>query len=115
MKVTELRVNHITEPKGYCYEPVSFSWKVEEAEGAKTQKYARITVKKGMEVLYDSGEDETADSLDYPVQLEMEPRCRYDWTVSVTADNGETAEASSYFETGKQREAWQAKWITPCK
>lgn len=115
MKVTELRVNHITEPKGYCYEPVSFSWKVEEAEGAKTQKYARITVKKGMEVLYDSGEDETADSLDYPVQLEMEPRCRYDWTVSVTADNGETAEASSYFETGKQREAWQAQWITPGK
>lgn len=115
MKVTELRVNHITEPRGYCYEPVSFSWKVEEAEGAKTQKYARITVKKGMEVLYDSGEDETADSLDYPVQLEMEPRCRYDWTVSVTADNGETAEASSYFETGKQREAWQAQWITPGK
>lgn len=115
MKVTELRVNHITEPKGYCYEPVSFSWKVEEAEGAKTQKYARITVKKGMEVLFDSGEDETADSLDYPVQFEMEPRCRYDWTVSVTADNGETAEASSYFETGKQREAWQAQWITPGK
>lgn len=113
MIISELRVNHVTEPKGYCYEPVSFSWKVEAEEGAKAQKFARITVKKGSETVYDSGEDEKTDSLDYPVRFEMEPRCRYDWTVSVTADNGETAEASSYFETGKCREAWQAQWITP--
>jgi len=113
MKITELRVNHITEPKGYCYEPVSFSWKVEEADDAKEQQYARIMVKKGMEVVFDSGEDKHADSLDYPVQFEMEPRCRYDWTVRVMADNGEEAEASSYFETGKLKEAWKAQWITP--
>lgn len=29
------------------------------------------------------------------------------------ADNGSGAEASSYFETGKQEEAWTAQWITP--
>ena len=113
MTISELRVNHVTEPKGYCYEPVSFSWKVEGDGKAKRQKYARITVKKGTQTIYDSGEDEDADSLDYPVRLDLEPRCRYDWTVSVTADNGNTAEASSYFETGKQEEAWKARWITP--
>ena len=113
MIITDLRVNHVTEPKGYRYEPVSFSWKVREENGAKKQKCARITVKKGIETVYDSGEDAGADSLDYPVQFQMEPRCRYDWTVRVTADNGDTAEASSYFETGKQDEAWKAQWITP--
>lgn len=113
MIITELRVNHMTEPKGYCYGPVSFSWKVEEENGAKEQKYARITVKDGGKAVFDSGEDEGADSLDYPVEIELEPRRRYDWTVRVTADNGDTAEASSYFETGKQKEAWKAQWITP--
>lgn len=113
MKITELRVNHIAEPKGYSYDPVSFSWKVEEGKEAREQKYARITVTKGGELVYDSGEDAGADSLDYPVELALEPRSRYDWTVSVTADNGETAEGSSYFETGKLGEAWQGSWITP--
>lgn len=113
MIITELRVNHVTEPKGYCYEPVSFSWKVEEEKEAKKQNYARITVKKGEEIVFDSGDDKDADSLDYPVRFHMESRCRYDWTVCVTADNGETAEASSFFETGKLQEAWKAQWITP--
>lgn len=113
MIITDLRVNHVTEPKGYCYEPVSFSWKVEEGKEAKIQNYARITVKKGAEVVFDSGDDREADSLDYPVRFQMEPRCRYDWTVRVMADSGETAEASSFFETGKLQEAWRAQWITP--
>lgn len=113
MKITELRVNHIAEPKGYSYDPVSFSWKVEEVQKGKEQKYAEITVKKGAEILYNSGKDANADSLDYPVQLNLEPRTRYDWTVSVTADSGEKAEASSYFETGKMNEEWTGRWITP--
>lgn len=115
MKVTELRVNHIREPKGYAYDPVSFSWKVEAGMQEKEQKYARILVKKGIEVVYDSGEEKDADSLDYPVRLALEPRCRYDWSVIVEADTGEKAEASSYFETGKLGEAWKAQWITPGK
>ncbi|MDO4337366.1 MAG: family 78 glycoside hydrolase catalytic domain [Eubacteriales bacterium] len=113
MKITELRVNHIEEPKGYSYDPASFSWKVEEAQQGKMQKYAEITVRKGTEILYDSGRDANADSLDYPVRLILEPRTRYDWTVSVTADSGEKAEASSYFETGKMNEEWTGRWITP--
>jgi len=113
MRVTKLRVNHIAEPKGYHYEPVSFSWKVEEEKGAKEQKYAKIIVKKGEEIVYDSGEDTNADSLDYPVNLELEPRTRYDWSVLVVADNGDMAKGESYFETGKLDEMWNGKWITP--
>lgn len=113
MKITELRTNHISEPLGYSYAPLSFSWKVEDAGESKENKSVRIIVKKSAETVYDSGEVANADSLDYPVHMELEPRCRYDFTVTVTADNGQTAEGSSFFETGKQEEPWIGKWITP--
>ena len=113
MKLVELRTNNISEPLGYSYDPLSFSWKVEDADTGKEQKSARITVKNHEEIVYDSGETADADSLDCPVNLELKPRSRYEWTVRVTADSGETAEAGSYFETGKLGEDWIGKWITP--
>lgn len=113
MKITELRTNHIVTPLGYSYDPLSFSWKVETEGTEKEQKSARIFIEKNGNRVYDSGETTDADSLDFPVELELEPRSRYDWTVIVTADNGETAQESSFFETGKCQEPWAAKWITP--
>ncbi|MCI6464191.1 MAG: glycoside hydrolase family 78 protein [Faecalicatena sp.] len=113
MKLTQLRVNHIETPMGFQINPLSFSWKVEEADGAKYQKSARIMVKKGKDVLFDSKEEESADSLDYPVDLSLSPRTRYQWSVCVTADNQEKAAEESWFETGKMDEPWQGKWITP--
>lgn len=113
MKITELRTNHVLNPLGYAYDPLSFSWKVEAEGSEKEQKYAGIRIEKDGEKIYDSGEAADADSLDFPVDLKLEPRCRYDWTVTVTADNGETARESSFFETGKGKEPWTARWITP--
>lgn len=113
MKITELKVNHIAEPMGYQYAPLSFSWKVEEAGDACQQKSVRVIVKKGGEAVYDSGEREDADSMDFPVELLLKPRSRYDYHITVTADNGEMAEADSFFETGKMAEEWTGKWITP--
>ena len=113
MKITELRTNHIITPLGYSYDPLSFSWKVE-AEGLeKEQESVRIFIEKNGNTIYDSGETVGGDSLDFPVELELEPRSRYGWTVIVTADNGETAKESSFFETGKCKEPWRGKWITP--
>lgn len=80
MKLVELRTNHVTEPLGYSYAPLSFSWKVEDAGKAKEQKYAQIIIKKGEKTVYDSGENAEASSLDYPVDLMLEPRSRYEWT-----------------------------------
>lgn len=113
MKITELRTNHIVTPLGYSYDPLSFSWKVEAEGTEKEQKSARILIEQDGAVVYDSGETPDADSLDFPVEIDLKPRSRYDWTVTVTADNGETARESSFFETGKGQEPWTAKWITP--
>lgn len=114
MKLTELRVNHIKNPLGFQMDTVSFSWKVEECKDSKKQKYARIIVWEYEKIIFDSKEDENANSMDYPVKLELKPRTKYEWSVEVTGDNGEYAAAKSWFETGKMKEDWKAKWISPC-
>ncbi|MDO5337370.1 MAG: family 78 glycoside hydrolase catalytic domain [Eubacteriales bacterium] len=113
MKLTELRVNQVTEPMGFQMSPLSFYWKVEEAGQAKRQRSARIEIMSEEGRIFDSGEDEKADSLDYRVNIKLCPRTRYTWRVTVTADNGERALAESWFETGKMEESWIGKWITP--
>lgn len=111
MKITKMRVNNIERPMGFNIDPVSFSWVVEEYGNAQKQQYARVIVKKGNEIVFDSGEDKNADSLDYRADLKLEPRTRYTFDIYVKADNGETAEGHSYFETGKMDEEWTADWI----
>ena len=112
MKLTELKVNHVTAPLGFQTSPLSFSWKVDEAGEAKSQSWARIRICCGENCVFDSGEDADADSMDYPVEIELLPRTGYSWSVEVMADNGQSAMASSSFETGKMDEAWTAGWIT---
>ena len=74
MRVYDAKVNHMTNPMGFFMDGVSFSWKVDEARG-KAQKAARVRVaadEKMQEILFDSGMDEQADSLAYPVELALE-------------------------------------------
>ena len=69
MKLTELKVNHVTAPLGFQTSPLSFSWKVDEAGEAKSQSWARIRICCGENCVFDSGEDADADSMDYTVEI----------------------------------------------
>lgn len=74
MKIYHAQVNHLENPMGFRMERTVFSWKVKDAEGKK-QSYARIRVASdaAMEhLLFDSGEDDKASSLFYPVKLDLE-------------------------------------------
>lgn len=116
MKISEMRVNHVEEPLGFQVSPLSFSWVVEDgADGGKAAvpEASRIRIRKGEETVYDSGVVKEADSCGFRVDMDLLPRTRYSWTVSVTSGNGETAEGISFFETGKMDEEWAAQWITP--
>ncbi|MCD8106056.1 MAG: family 78 glycoside hydrolase catalytic domain [Lachnospiraceae bacterium] len=118
MKVKKLRVNHIENPLGYAINPLSFSWVVTECESR--QKWARIRIAEAplfdeAELLFDSGEDAEADSLDYQVSLSLKPRTGYFWQVTVMAESGESASAVGRFETGKVDEPWVGQWISPKK
>lgn len=117
MVIYQTQVNHLTNPLGFLMDKTVFQWKVKEA-GGKRQTEARIVIARDWkmeQVICDTGWDETADSLGFPVPLTLSPRTRYFWTVSVRTDAGEEAtSAVNYFETAKREEAWIGKWIT-CK
>ncbi|MCD8076684.1 MAG: glycoside hydrolase family 78 protein [Lachnospiraceae bacterium] len=127
MKIEKMRVNHLENPLCFSICPLSFSWIVTDADGSR-QRWARIRVAecfscqtsmaedsfwKQAEILFDSGEDAAADSMDYPVSLDLKPRTGYLWEVTVMADNGESASAMGKFETGKMDEPWMGQWISP--
>ncbi len=115
MQIYDMKVNHLANPLGFRMPRTVFSWKVKEAEG-KRQEAARLQVAadEGMgEILFDSGFDAGADSLGYRAALELKPRTRYYWTVTVRSELGEEARgAVQWFETAKMQEAWAGKWIT---
>ena len=54
MKITNCKVNHLTNPLGYWMEKPVFSWQVEEASG-KAQTKARLIVCRGGETVADTG------------------------------------------------------------
>ena len=115
MRIYDMKVNHLHNPLGFRMTRTVFSWKVKEAKG-KTQKTARIIIAKDAElkeIFVDTGFDTQADSLGTKVEIELQPRTRYYWTVTVQTDAGEeeTGEVQ-WFETAKREEVWSAKWIT---
>lgn len=116
MKVLRLKTNRIVNPMGFLLGRPRLSWTVEEAKGTK-QDWARIIVCADAEmkqVLFDSGEDKEASSIAYPLNLELSPRTRYYWQVTVRDDRGETAVSDiAWFETGKMHEPFLGKWIKP--
>jgi alpha-L-rhamnosidase len=115
MQIYDLMVNRIPNPVGYALSSPRFSYRVRDAK-AKRPLAARIRVAYDADmrrVLYDSGRDETLNSLCHAPELALRPRTRYWWRVTVWADDGETGESeTAFFETGKMGEAWEAGWIT---
>lgn len=111
MKLTHLRTNHVETPLGLYLDHPVFSWVAENTADRK-QAAAQIVVKTpDGATVYDSGKQERLSSLGVEVPMELLPRTRYQWTVTVWGDGGDSATASSWFETGKQSEPWQAQWI----
>ena len=113
MKLHDLRVCNLTEPLGFTMEEPVFSWTAE-GEGSEACSVS-LRIRAAGETVFDSGETAEADSLGWPVPLPLLPRTRYDYTLTVRAADGQCAEASSSFETGKRDEPWTARWISPAQ
>lgn len=110
MKLRNLRTNHFETPLGMRLEKPVFSWLAEETD-SKKQTAAQIVVRANGETVFDSGKRDEISSLGFEADITLKPRTRYDWTVTVWGDGGDSAAASSWFETAKENEPWQAKWI----
>ena len=112
MKITEIRVNGIREPLGFSLPHISVSWKTVETPSlqpvrerlcvAEDPGFSRILFEKEGAKLRAAGE---------AVSLTLRPRTRYHVRVEVKGDAGDSAAGTSWFETGKMDEPWQAQWI----
>lgn len=117
MIITRLKTNRITNPLGFSLDgQPRLSYVVTETD-AKKQIAARYVValdEAFASVVYDSGRSAEIDSLAFKLPIELQPRTRYYWKVEVWADNGDHAVSDvAWFETAKQDEPWEAKWIVP--
>lgn len=109
MIIDHLRTNHIENPIGYLMEHISFSWIVTKARGNQAVR-ARVQVaydESMTKLIYDSGEREDVNSVDYAPELELKPETRYYWQVQVWDNAGDYGKSrTAYFETaGKIKEA----------
>lgn len=116
MKITRMKCNRIQNPLGFYLGQPRLSW-VTEAPGAKYQKFAQVKVAQDegfQSILFDSGKSDSMDSLGYILPLELKPRTRYYWCVTVWTDrDDEIVSPVQWFETSKMEEPWTAQWITP--
>jgi alpha-L-rhamnosidase len=115
MKITQMRVCHVTNPIGFDLSRPVMSWAAQ-STGAKSTA-SQVTVaadEKFKNIIFDSGKDEKIDCLSYEPALKLAPRTRYFWRVTVWADDGDSGTSdTAFFETGKLGEPWQASWTAP--
>lgn len=113
MRVYNLRINGIKNPLGYQYEGIACSWKVDQSK-SKVLSKAKIEVAGDLEFtdILLTLEEERLDNRETCLDLELKPYTTYYWRVFVTGDSGDSAVSeTAVFETGKMKDAWQAKWI----
>jgi len=110
MRITACKVNHLSNPLGYCLPHTVFTWRVEDAKGSRAVA-SRLCVCQDAETICDTGWTEL-DSRCTKLDLPLKPRTRYTWQVHVKSDIGEEADSNiNWFETGLMDEPWSAKWI----
>lgn len=118
MRIGNLRTNHVVNPLGFEFDRLCLSWVTETGDSLSAfQTAARVEIAAdlGFEtILFDSGKSHEIDSLAYTPDIQLKPRTRYYWRVTVWGDSGDEATSeAAWFETAKMEEPWQGKWITP--
>ncbi|RJS63144.1 alpha-L-rhamnosidase [Priestia filamentosa] len=118
MRIYKLRTNHIENPLGFELNRLSLSWVTEAAGSTSTfQTEAQVQVALDEDfhhIIFDSGKKQEIDSLGYTPEVELQPRTRYYWRVTVWGNEGDKVTSdSAWFETAKMNEPWRGQWITP--
>lgn len=112
MELYSVKINGLHNPIGFISDTLLCSWKVRNSRGKK-QKWAKIEVSSDAafeHIVYSI--DGNLSSLGTKLELQLMPRSRYYYRVTVESDAGETTVSNPhYFETGKLDEPWKAKWI----
>lgn len=116
MRIRHLKTCRISNPLGFHFEKPMLSWIAEDTPSKKMVS-ARVEISKSQtfsDLIFDSGDRNDISGLGFVPEVDLEPRTRYFWRVSVTGDAGDsTTSEFAWFETAKMDEPWTAEWITP--
>ena len=108
MAITNMKINGIANPLGYEPGPLLLSWHTESDAKKQTEAWVRVWNEQDTLVW------ETRGDLPWEgTSLDFIPRTRTRYTVGVqvTDESGCHERESTWFETGKLGEPWQAQWI----
>ena len=112
MKIYDVKINGIREPLGFELPYISLSWKVKETESRHAAKAAvTVAADEAFTDILVKKEGPDLCSVGEVIKLTLCPRTRYFVRIRVVGDAGDSAEAESFFETGKLGEAFTAHWI----
>lgn len=113
MKVTNCKINHLTNPIGFQMDDLVFSWIVESTDGLNPfELTSRIRVYTDNETTYTSEWDQW-NPLATELPVPLSPRTRYYWELSILTPKHDTEVFHcGWFETGKMDEPWVGKWIS---
>lgn len=116
LKLYDLTIEYKHEPLGLDEVQPRFGWKLDSDQQDTVQTSYRLKVMQNGSIVWDSGTVSSAQSiLNEYLGPNLAPRTAYTWTVTVTDNHGDTAEAASRFETGLLDGGafeGKAKWIT---
>lgn len=111
MRIINLKCDGIKEPLQVSPEKLCFGWNLESAEEGDGQSAYRLIVRRGEDILWDTGKVLSDACLYIPYRgRSLEGSARYEWQVSAwDAGDRETEPAESFFETGLTH--WGGEWI----
>lgn len=107
MQITEILVNHLTEPVGFDFSHLRIEFKIDAENFTSVEKKVIVTSKD--ETVFET-DFQAYDNNFFTVDTALTPRTHYDVEVQVKSDN-ETVSATTFFETGKMDEPFKADWI----
>ncbi|MGI5900152.1 MAG: family 78 glycoside hydrolase catalytic domain [Christensenellales bacterium] len=114
LSVQNLLCNRLLNPLGFNLgDSPSLSWTVSAPAQAQVETRVEISDDETFSnIIFDSGLQKDINSICFRPQVELSPRTRYSWRVTVSS-GGEKAIEKAWFETSKMDEPWQAMWISP--
>lgn len=110
VEITALRTNHIDKPLGFLLPYVRLTWQIQSEELVETVSVQVALDEEFTNILYHL--DELHHTNECVLPIELSPRTRYFWKVTV---NHLYESSTEWFETGKLSEPWSATWIQPPK
>ena len=108
MNIQSILVNHMTEPLGFLLEHLRIEFTLEADHFEEVQK--QLTLSVADQPVYQT-EFLPYDNNFFEVDLDLLPRTRYDIKITIRTADQECISSSSFFETGKLSEPFQAQWI----